>query len=332
MATISRGRPLSNMKSNDFISISCAADHNYACGLFVTLKSIVDHTKSRLKINVLDTGLTAADREELKSLLPDEDIHFFTLDTSIFQGLPSWRGNHATYARLLLQDYLKEDWTIYTDIDTLWLRDIADLWAEREEGKFICAVADGSGNSAFTSGPENARLFAAAGRPEPLNPADYFCAGLVMLNLKALRTMNFTRAAMDFLKNYPQLLAFPDQNLYNWFFAGKKCKLVDQRWNEFSTMYGRFGVDAPRMIHYANQAPWRRKVTAVGNLWWEYLANRVGFKCLNEAAAKFQADYEKRARKWKLLSNKIVFNLVYGPLRIFNPKTYRKRHHEIFPA
>lgn len=315
---------------DDAVSISCASDEAYYCGLLVTLHSLVSHAAegTLLVCHVLDTGLGEKSRGDLARRLgaiPGRNVtvKYHSVDAGLFEGLPLWRGGYAAYARLFLQDVLsEEDYTIYTDIDTLWLRDVNELWAMRRDVPVLAAVPDGSGLSVLSSGGRTAALFAEHGRA--IDPSAYFCSGLFLMNLKELRQRGFSSQWMAFLRDNPDLLEFPDQNLYNWFFPKPDTILLDWRWGEFSTAYGLRGVEEPRVIHYARQAPWKRKITAVGMLWWNYLLDNMG-------DTRFAAAAHRRRALFRIMRNPIAFNAIYGIAALFNGKAYTKRRAAIFP-
>jgi lipopolysaccharide biosynthesis glycosyltransferase len=312
------------------ISISCASDEAYYCGLLVTLHSLVSHAAegSAIVCHVLDTGLAAESRADLVrriAAIPDRTAHveFHSVDSTRFEGLPKWRGGYTAYVRLFLEEILSgEDFTIYTDIDTLWLRDVGELWAMRGRVPVLAAVPDGSGLSDLSSGTRMADLFARHGRA--IDPSSYFCSGLFLMNLRELRARGFSSQWMTFLKEKPNLLDFPDQNLYNWFFPAPDTMLLDWRWGEFSTAYGLRGTAEPRVIHYARQAPWRKKVSAVGMLWWNYVRDNLG-------DTRFGAAAKRKWLTFRLLRNPIVFNVLYGMAALTNRKVYAKRRRAIFP-
>ena len=315
---------------NNTISISCASDEAYYCGLLVTLHSLVSHATegTSLVCHVLDTGLCESSRHDLVRRLAaipgrNATVEYHKVDASRFDGLPKWRGGYTAYVRLFLEDILvDEDFTIYTDIDTLWLRDVNELWAMREKTPVLAAVPDGSGIDGLSSGAYTAKLFAAHGRK--IVSSAYFCSGLFLMNLKELRARSFSKQWMVFLREKPDLLDFPDQNLYNWFFPVPDTLLLDWRWGEFSTAYGQRGVSEPRVIHYARQAPWKKKITAVGMLWWNYVYE-------NLVDTPFGGEARRRRLAFRILRNPIAFNVMYGAAALFNRKVYRKRRNAIFP-
>lgn len=312
------------------ISISCASDEAYYCGLLVTLHSLVSHAAegSSFVCHVLDTGLSPSSREDLVRRLAaipgrTADVEYHKVDASRFDGLPKWRGGYTAYVRLFLEEILPdEDFTVYTDIDTLWMRDVNELWGLRGKTPVLAAVPDGSGLDFLSSGVRTSALFAEHGRT--IDPACYFCSGLFLMNLKELRSRAFSGQWMSFLRENPTLLDFPDQNLYNWFFPVPDTVLLDWRWGEFSTAYGLRGTSDPRVIHYARQAPWKKKISAVGMLWWDYVRTRLPDTPLSAAA-------RRRHLMFRIMRNPVAFNLAYGFAALFNRKVYSKRRKAIFP-
>jgi lipopolysaccharide biosynthesis glycosyltransferase len=310
------------------ISISCASDEAYYCGLLVTLHSLVSHAKegSRLVCHVLDTGLSENSRVDLTSRISSipgrsAKVVFHSIETLSFEDLPTWRGSHTAYVRLLLQDILQdEDYTIYTDVDTLWLRDVSELWAMRDQVPVLAAAPDGSGLREFSSGDERAQKFSEYGKS--IAPDRYYCSALMLMNLKELRNRNFTAQWREFVKADYDIIKFADQDVYNWFFQSSDILCLDFVWGEFSVSYGQREMLSPRVIHYANAAPWKKSVNTVNALWWGYILNN-----LQDSKIAFRAKLE--SIKYSFLRSVIGFNLIYGLLSIFNRKIYRKKSKSI---
>ena len=308
------------------ISISCASDANYFCGLLVTLHSLVScATAERLVVHVLDMGLTDGNRQDLVRELVSipghsVDVRFHAVDDGLFSrfpGLPRWRGGFAAYARLLLHEILPEEqYTIYTDVDTLWLRDVSELWAMRMQVPVLAAVPDGSGLPELSSGEKTKTLFAAHGRE--IDADAYFCSGLLFMNLEELRRRDFTGQWVGFINEKLSLMNFPDQDLLNYLYPAPDTLLLDWRWGEFSTVYGMRGVEEPRVIHYARQTPWKKKITVANMLWWDYV-------CTHISNAKLKRNAWLRCFQYRLLRNSFFFKLVYWPLYFVNRRAYNKK-------
>ena len=242
-----------------------------------------------------------------------------------YEHLPSWRGNYATYARLILQDLLSdEDWTIYTDIDTLWLRDIGELWAMRDPSYTLAAVPDGSGFLEFSGAKRAVSEFAAHGRNIAID--EYFCAGLLLMNLKSLRETDFAGKCAEFLSKRKDLLWAPDQNLYNFMFPVPKTRLLDPLWGEFAQAYGRRGTLAPRVIHYAYSAPWvRNMMTPPQLIWWKYLHDEIGLANLGHHRESLEKECRRSLRRLATLSSRWKFAMAYGAAALLKPRLWRKR-------
>lgn len=317
------------------ISVSCASDHAYFCGLWVTLHSLCAHCAAgrALRLHILDGGLSAEDRAALATLtwrFPAKavDVRIHPIDQSAFRALPKWRGNHVAYARLMLQDLLQdEDYTLYTDVDTLWLRDVSELWALRDDTPCM-AVPDGSALLPYSSGKVKAQAFRALG--VDIRPEDYFCSGLLLMNLRTFREMGFTQRWMQLLVNNPSALSFPDQDLYNLILPSPLTKPLDWRWGEFAVAYGLRGTGTPRVIHYANAAPWTHKTSAVGMLWWDWLAHHAGFAPLGEAADRLRRQYRAVRLRW-WFANSLPGRFGHRLLRLCNAPAYAKRMDRLFP-
>lgn len=315
----------------EVISISCASDETYYCGLLVTLHSMVAHASpgASFVCHVLDTGLSDKSRIDLQrrlAAIPGRTaaVRYHKVDDGIFEGLPKWRGGYTAYVRLLLQDILSdEDFTIYTDIDTLWLRNVCELWDKRKDISVLAAVPDGSCIPSLSSGVRTASVFAGLGRE--IDSSRYFCSGLFLMNLKELRRRKFTDQWISLLRRYGDaVLEFADQNIYNWFFPVPDTLLLDWSWGEFSTVYGLRGTDKPRVIHYAKQAPWKKKISASGMLWWDYLRKNLG-------DTEFGREARRRQVAFRVLRNRVAFSIMYGFAALFNRKVYKKRRQAIYP-
>ena len=185
----------------------------------------------------------------------------------------------------------------------------------------LAAVPDGSACADLSSGSHIAELFASRGRQ--IDPVKYFCSGLMLVNLGELRKRCFFEVAFRLMNDNPDLLDFADQNLYNWVFPCPDTLMLDWRWGEFAAAYGRREKDSPRVIHYAKSAPWRRRITAVGMLWWGYLHKNIKKNRLSRKAAL-------KCFVFRCLKMPFVFNCVYGFFWLFNRRYFIKRKAEIF--
>lgn len=317
----------------DDILVVCASDHRYLCGLLTTLWSLCQSASDRacLRFHILDVGLLASDRVALRRMLgvagvAEAQIEFHSISAEPFSHLPPWRGSRGAYVRLLLPDLLPhEDFVIYTDIDTLWMRDVAELWELRNDHHALWAVPDGSGVKTLSGGRKRQPDLQALGINIP--PTAYFCSGLLLMNLRRLRQDDFVQRAQAFLAQNIDRLAFPDQDLYNCFYPAPETMLLDWRWGEFSTAYGRRERHSPRVIHYAHAAPWNHAPSRAGGLWFRAYADAC-----RAAGLPWRMCHAKLRYWWcACLGTRIGFLLFLWPLWLFNRKLFNKRLRAFFP-
>jgi lipopolysaccharide biosynthesis glycosyltransferase len=190
----------------------------------------------------------------------------------------------------------------------------------RAEVSVLAAVPDGSGLMELSSGKERAGEFSKLGRN--IHHEHYYCSGLLLMNLKELRNRDFTTAWRVFFGKYVSMIKFPDQDIYNWFFQPPEVVLLDFSWGEFSSVCGCRGVDSHRVVHYAKNAPWQKKITMVSMLWWEYVRKHI-------KKSRFSVKSQWMWLTYNILRNPIFFNLIYGITYVTNRKGYLKRKWEL---
>ncbi len=118
------------------VDIALAADAGYYCGLFVAACSIAKYADEAaiLRFNILDGGISNEDwwllLDKVMALHQKSEFNRILVNDELFKDYPAWHGNKMAYARLMLPDVLPDvDWCIYCDVDFLWMKDVAKLWA-----------------------------------------------------------------------------------------------------------------------------------------------------------------------------------------------------------
>lgn len=214
---------------DDIISIALAANHRYAPGLKATLASMVLSAKdtSRLRVHVLADGLEPADEQELADLARrlglTRAIEFHRPDMAPVRArFQPYRGAHTAFLRLFLCEFLEEDWVIYADVDTLWFRDVADLWKERDEAASVLWSRDV---------PWVARGVKEYSRPwfPDFDESRYACSGVMLMNLRRMRATRFVDQCAAFVEKWGTP-PFVDQDIIAYV-CRADAKLLDQRWD-----------------------------------------------------------------------------------------------------
>ena len=232
------------------ISISFSVSDNYSQHLAVVLASfLVNNPDSQFVFHVLHRNISEENQtriRKLEAMYTNCEIKFHPVDASLFEKLPlPSELEHVTqemYYRYLLPEILSdEDRTIYSDIDVLCVGNIRPLWGIELDGNIIAAVSD-----------EDADLkWSVLG----FAPGDYFCSGLLVMDLSAMRAGDYVSRLFCATKEFEHKLSWPDQDVINIVFRGKILTLPDI-WN-CTSGYSPFSKDV-RQWHFQGftQKPW----------------------------------------------------------------------------
>lgn len=247
------------------IDIALASDANYACGLLVTAVSIARHASpsAMLRFNVLDGGMTDAIWENLtehvRTVHAASQFRRFKVDDACFAAYPAWSGTgRMTYARLLLPQVISDaDFVVYCDVDFLWMADIAELWRSCDPRIIVQSTCEGKEPTRRLEEP----WFAVHGLDYSFER--YFCAGLVLFNLKLCRELRVFEKVLAFLDAHPDVQVV-DQTALNAVLGGEplgedvmNARLLPSRWQLFSGDVTDESLAVGCVIHYAGTAPWR---------------------------------------------------------------------------
>ena len=108
----------------------------------------------------------------------------------------TYKGSPMAFLRLYLEELLPDvNWVVYSDVDTLWHRDVCELWELRDETKAIQWVR----STAFE--------FVDWCRERDV-PLDHFssdrygCSGICLINLKRWRETKVLERCRDFAARY----------------------------------------------------------------------------------------------------------------------------------
>ena len=252
----------------DIIHIALPSDENYVPGLTVTAASIALYADpaTPLHLHILDGGIQDATFDHFSACIrrihEQVEITRHPIDEAAFASLPAWSGNRMTYARLMLPQALPEvEFVIYSDTDMLWLAPVEALWAKRKAEKLACVVRDGY--------PETEAREAAwfARKGFPFDPERYFCAGLLLLNLKLMREERIVQRTFDFLAEHPDC-QFADQTAFNVLLRDRATHLP-RSWQVLTRLVRREDFDAPVVLHFGGDIPWKR------HGWWSLLSDPV---------------------------------------------------------
>jgi len=179
------------------VPIALSADANYLPGLEVTRSSMVRSCRApeRLQFHVFRESPELAAR--------------------IRREFGEYKGSVMAFVRLYLPELMPEaDWVVYSDVDTIWNRDVCELYdtvvesaQSEKDAKTVYWVRD-AWSTRREAGEWHRRI-----NPDFLTER-YGCSGVTVLNLKKMRETALLQRAIEFTKRHG-LFTFVDQDILN---------------------------------------------------------------------------------------------------------------------
>lgn len=218
------------------ISISFCVNDAYAQHLAVVIASVlVNNPNSRFVFHVLHRDISKESQarvKELECMYPHCEVLFHEIDSSRFDRFkipPELEHvTQETYYRYILPDVLgEEDRTIYSDVDVLCVGDLRPLWEIDMQDALIAAVSEGAAGE-FKKG-----LLGMKGS-DP-----YFYAGLLVMDLAALRNGHYPQKLMENTLQLADRLIWPDQDVINITMRGRILQLSSE-WDGINVRYSPF--------------------------------------------------------------------------------------------
>jgi lipopolysaccharide biosynthesis glycosyltransferase len=244
------------------IKVIFGVDGSYSQHLAVTLLSLLENNPgNRFDILVVTLNMGRDDRDRIAALacrFSNVNLAFQPFDFDRYRHFRTDNHiSHASYLRIFLPEILPEsvEKVLYLDCDLVVRRDIAPLWA-RELGPEVLAAAHNP-------------FFVRQDDLEMPPGADYFNAGVLLINLKRWRQLDGTAQLVRFIEAHHDHLWAHDQDALNAVFCGQISELAPQ-WNFQTSMlwcepealslnYAGFRklLEDPAIVHYTTPSkPW----------------------------------------------------------------------------
>jgi len=246
--------------------------------LAAMLRSLIDNFPKdrRLEIHIFQSGIQPDQRRRICEGWPDFcSAQWVDVDGAEFASLPLWgRMPVSTYFKLGMADLLPEraGKAIWLDCDMIVLDDIASLWDMDLDDAPLGAVQDTV--VPFVSSPCGIERYRELGID---SSAEYFNAGLMLVDVGAWRREPVRQKAAAYLRQYHREVTFWDQEALNAVFAGR-WKSIDTRWNHNASDPRINPPASPAIVHFAGGLkPWSyRTRNALRSLYFDYL-DRTSF-------------------------------------------------------
>jgi lipopolysaccharide biosynthesis glycosyltransferase len=259
------------------ISVVAAADDNYALPLAVTIRSAIERLAPgrQMTVNILDGGLSAITKERLLRSWSVPQVAVKWLQPPVEQIADLKTENHlnlVTYLRLFMPILLPQtqERVIFLDADLLVQKDLGQLW-ETDLGDAPIAAVNDYFTPYLNTRETIGRPSICDRNPEKSLPvpnyrelglkgsADYFNAGVMLVNLAKWREMDVLHQAMDLVRKHHEHVRYCDQYALNILFSERWMPL-DRRWNQNSNLWVWSGADDgaldPRLFRTLRRDPW----------------------------------------------------------------------------
>ncbi len=274
--------------TKESIIVVCAADDGYAMPLAVVICSTLEHLRSECLciFFIIDGGISNKNKNKLLKLSDSKQctIKWLQPPDAILDSMKvSGHIKIATYYKILIPILLPENYgkAIYLDSDLIVLGDLGQLWDINIGNNYLLAVQDSG--IPYVSSLHGLKNYKELGISLDCK---YFNAGVLVLNLKKMRTENISMQIIQYLENNKEYIRWHDQDGLNAVLAGKWGEL-EPRWNQLPSIYNYSSwedssfsqeeftnaLKDPYIIHFASSGkPWNSTVYhPANNLFFHYV-------------------------------------------------------------
>ncbi len=252
---------------NKQIPIFFTTDDAYVPMLMVALNSIKKYSNinNDYNINVVYSKLSESSKQKLKKFDGKNfKINFVDISTKLSRDIKFHVRDYysiTTYFRLFLPNMFKEiDKALYLDCDIVVKTDIANLFNIDIRDNLVGAVPDEAINKVY-------EFLKYANDYLGINAQDYFNAGILIMNFRALREFNFEEKFISLL-NQIKFTVAQDQDYLN-VICKDRVKYLDLSWNKMP-LDKSLDDSEVKLIHYnLNYKPWRYKGINYEEYFWQ---------------------------------------------------------------
>ena len=273
------------------VQLFFSCDDAYVPFLAVTLESLranCDRSR-RYFLHILHTGLSAENIARLTEAFHGGifTVEFHDISTTVeaFSARLHTRDYYSrtTYYRLFIPDLFPMlDRALYLDSDLIVRGDIAQLYDTELGDHLAAAIPD-----AFVNREENLRLYA-TNRVGLESSKVYFNAGVLLMNLRAMREYGFQQVFLSLLDAVKFNIA-QDQDYLN-VICRNRTVLLGKEWN---TMPFDAESSETKLVHFnLDNKPWHKDGVPYSGLFWHY-ADRCAYAADVRSARKNYSEQQR---------------------------------------
>ena len=295
--------------SKQAIPVFFTLDDNYIPFFAVALQSLIDNSSKEnnyeIKVLYTQSNISEINQRKIKEKYERENFNIEFVDVnSLLEKIEDKLYtrdyySNATYYRLLIPDlYPNYDKAIYLDSDMVILADVATLYNMDIEDNLIAAVPDGA---VQTVPPFQEYVEKVVGLS---NYNNYFNAGMLLMNLDALRKYKFQEKFLYMLSTVKFAVA-QDQDYLNRICKGR-VKILENAWNTMPGGILEENKDNIKIIHYnLSYKPWHFDNIMYQDYFWQY-AKKTDFY---EDILKIKEEYTDEQRNNDLIAGENLVKL-----------------------
>lgn len=279
--------------NKNIVPVFMAVDDGYIPFLGVALKSVIENSskENKYEIKILYTKVSEENKNRIKAYETENvSIEFVDLSSKLHEIEDKlYTRNYfsnTTYFRLFIPElYPEYDKAVYIDSDTVTLADIADLYNTDMGDNLIAGIPDGV-VQAIPVFQEYVEKVVGV-----IDYNNYFNAGIIVMNLKALREYKFQEKFLYMLEKIKFEVA-QDQDYMNRLCKGR-VKLLGFEWNRMPAMGKREGTI--NLVHYnLGCKPWYFDDVLYQEYFWKYAKETEFYDEIRAMKSKYtDADKEK---------------------------------------
>ena len=224
------------------MDICMASDDNYAIHMGVCIVSIAKNNSSNITIHILNNNISQMNLNKLKQIetqFQNIKIHFYNVnkyfnENNIDDLIKHQLSNNdfykllgiSAFSRLFLENIIPPniEKILYLDADTIVLNDLDELFKINIEDYYIAGVVDVMANIT--------KYFY-----EEKNKVDVMVnSGVLLINLSKWRKINFSKLAINLIKEYEDKNYLHDQNIIN-IICREQILLLNPKFNVMSEYF-----------------------------------------------------------------------------------------------
>lgn len=248
-------------------------DDKYEQHFGAAVTSLIFNNPDNLtKIHIITKKISRNFQEKIDQLKAKAKIDFliYEIEDSEVEDLKvSSHISSAAYYRLLAPKILPQDLNkiLYLDSDLIVNGSILELY-NYDISNYLVAARGG-------------KVITTKKRLE-LNNDYYFNSGVMLINLESWRNLKIGHKCIDFIRNYPQMIKFWDQDALNKVIDGQFLN-VDPKWNSLVDLAkGKSQAnDQSIIVHFTGTLkPWHGWcISSDKEIYWKYLKQSPWANC-----------------------------------------------------